>query len=144
VVGGSEAKFAVRPRRGRKPDASVFFAGRLPPGRARVLRTPPDIMVEVITPTPRDARRDRVEKLDDYAAFGVRYYWIVDPELRALEVFELGTAGRYTHALGATGGVVTTIPGCKDLALDLDGLWREVERLEAIAEEEVEGGDGDR
>jgi Uma2 family endonuclease len=143
VIGGSEVKYAVRPHRGRKPDLSLFVAGRLPPGRARLVRKPPDIAVEVVTPRPRDARRDRVEKLDEYAAFGVRYYWIVDPGLRALEVFELGADGRYARALGVTSGVVTAVPGCEGLTFDLDELWREVERLEAIVDDAAETDEGD-
>jgi Uma2 family endonuclease len=70
-----------------------------------------------------------VEKVDDYAAFAIRWYWIVDPELRSLEILELGSDGRYVHALGATSGVVDPVPGCEGLILDLDGLWAEVDQL---------------
>jgi Uma2 family endonuclease len=128
-VGGSDAKFAVSPRRGRKPDLSVFLpGGRIPPARGLV-RVPPDITVEVVSAGPRDGRRDRVEKLNEYAAFGVRFYWIVDPDERSLQIFELSPEGRYLHALGVTGGVIDPVPGCAALRLDLDTLWAEIDRL---------------
>ncbi len=129
VVLGSEAKFAVAVRRGRKPDLSVYLpGGRLPPRRG-VVRVPPDIAVEVVSPTPRDGRRDRIEKNREYAAFGVAHSWIVDPQMRSIEVFERDRLGRYALVLGASEGVVKNIPGCKGLSLDLDALWREVDRL---------------
>jgi Uma2 family endonuclease len=136
-VFGSDAKFAVRPTRGRKPDLSVFLAGTPKPPRHGVCRTPPDIMVEVITATPKDARRDRIEKLREYAAFGVRYYWLLDPVLQTLEILELGADGRYVHALDASAGRLEPIPGCEGLVIDLDALWREAAELEAEALDEA-------
>ena len=80
-VAGSEAKIAVGPRRGRKPDLSVYLRGRAPALTDALVRTPPHIVVEVVSPRPSDARRDRVEKISDYARAGIRYYWILDPQL---------------------------------------------------------------
>jgi Uma2 family endonuclease len=125
----SEIKLAVRPRRGRKADLVVHLPGvRLPDRRSALLREPPSIVVEVISPRPRDAKRDRVDKLDEYAAFRVPWYWIVDPQLRTLEIYELGADGRYARALGAGEGTVA-IPACEGLTLDLDALWAHADRL---------------
>lgn len=131
LVGGSDVKFQVSPGRGRKADVSVYLPGDpRPPGRG-VVATPPSIAVEVVSPRPRDARRDRLEKVEEYAAFGVRFYWVVDPQLRTLEIYELGADGRYVRAVSAATGIVDVIPGCEGLVVDLDGLWREVEELES-------------
>jgi Uma2 family endonuclease len=72
--------------------------------------------------------RDRVEKLKEYAQFGVRYYWLIDPRTRLFEILELGADGRYTIALSAFDGKVEA-PGCEGLTLDLDELWAEVDEL---------------
>lgn len=128
-VAGSEAKFAVTPHRGRKPDVSVYLpGGRLPPPRG-LIRVPPDIAVEVISPAPRDAGRDRVQKFAEYATFGVRYYWLVDPVSRTFELFELGSDRRYVRALGAAEGTIENIPGCEGLSVDVSALWAEIDRL---------------
>lgn len=132
---GSEWKLAVTKTRGRKGDLAVYLPGTpLPKGRDRVAHTPPDIVIEVITATPRDTRRDRIERPDEYAAFGVRWYWIVDPELHTLEVYENG-GGRYSRALGVSGGAALEIPGLPGLTLDLDALWADVDRLAATADD---------
>jgi Uma2 family endonuclease len=133
---GSDAKFAVRPRRGRKPDLTVFLPGGAKPPRRGLIRVPPDIAVEVVSPTPKDVRRDRVEKLDEYAAFGVRFYWILDPRARTLEMFELGPKGLYERTMGAVGGTIERVPGCEGLTIDLDALWAELDRLGPEEEEE--------
>jgi len=131
ALGGPDAKLVVGERRGRKPDLTVYLPGSAFPPRRGLIRVPPHIAVEIVSPTPRDERRDRVEKVDDYAAFGVRWYWIVDPELRSVEILELGPDRRYIHSLGATSGVIDPVPGCEGLTLDLDAVWAAVDRLPA-------------
>lgn len=59
----------------------------------------------------------------------MRYYWIVDPELQSVEILELGADGRYSLALGASEGMISNVPGCSELVLDLDALWAEASRL---------------
>ena len=77
---------------------------------------------------PRLRGRDRIEKMDEYAAFGVRYYWILDPSLQSLEVFEL-LGGRYARAARGTEGRMDPVPGCRELVIDLDDLWELLSRL---------------
>jgi Uma2 family endonuclease len=128
-VAGSEAKIAVGPRRGRKSDLSVYLRGKAPALADTLVRTPPHVIVEVVSPRPRDARRDRVEKIRDYAGAGIAYYWILDPQLRTLEVLELETGGQYRVALSRSSGKAR-VPGCPGLTLDLDDLWTEVEEAD--------------
>jgi Uma2 family endonuclease len=128
-VAGSDLKLRISARTGRKPDMIVVLPGSPPPQRTGAMRAPPDVVVEVVSPSPRDERRDRVEKMSDYAAAGVRFYWLVDPGLGSFEVFELGSDRRYTRALAATEGKIEDVPGCEGLVIDLDALWSELERL---------------
>jgi Uma2 family endonuclease len=119
-----ERKYGVARARGRKPDVSVFLPGtRGRTGSAKVTMAPPDIAIEIVTPTPRDIRRDRVEKRREYARFGIHWYWIVDPALQTVEILQLGDNRRYEHvADGSTGKL--RVPGVRGLVLDLDALWR--------------------
>lgn len=47
----------------------------------------PDLLVELVSPS--SVRRDRYEKRDLYARFGVKEYWIGDPANKSLEVLVL-------------------------------------------------------
>jgi len=99
-VGGSELKYLLHQGTGRKPDVSVILPGQRPPPRRGAMQRAPDVMIEVVSPRPRDAHRDRIEKLHEYAAFGVRWYWLLDPAMQTLEIYELGPDGRYSWARG--------------------------------------------
>lgn len=128
-VVASEAKYVLSPNRGRKPDVSVYLTRAKLPPRQGAAHHPPDVVIEVVSPSPRDVRRDRVEKRDEYAAFGVRYYWMLDPQVRTFEIYELAENGKYLSMLVATSGVLNEVPGCPGLSLDLDDLWTELDAL---------------
>jgi Uma2 family endonuclease len=59
----------------------------------RGVEGPPDLVVEVLSPATEI--RDRGIKLDRYRLFGVAEYWIVDPDGRSIEVWDL--EGRVTE-----------------------------------------------
>lgn len=47
----------------------------------------PDWVCEILSPST--ARLDRVEKMPIYAELGVRYLWLIDPDLQTLEAYQL-------------------------------------------------------
>jgi Uma2 family endonuclease len=78
---------------------------------------------------PSNERRDRVEKMGEYAAFGVRYYWLVDPAPGSVEIFERTPVGHYQKLVGVVSGHIEAVPGCEGLTLDVDALLAELARL---------------
>src|SRR2546430_2565320 len=89
------------PRTTVEPDL-VFVAGeRLDIIAERGVEGAPDLLVEVLS--PGTARRDRVRKLNAYARYGVRHYWLLDPEAKTVEAFEL-VDGAYRLAPAGGGG----------------------------------------
>jgi Uma2 family endonuclease len=128
-VFGSDLKVLTAANRGRRPDLVALLPGSARPPRRGPLHIPPDLIVEVVSPSPRDERRDRIEKMAEYAAFGVRYYWLVDPALGSFEIFERTGAGHYQKLAGVVSGRIDPVPGCPGLVLDIDALWAELARL---------------
>jgi Uma2 family endonuclease len=129
IVGASEAKFALSATRGRKADLTMYLAGRRPPSRG-VITIPPDVAVEIVSASPRDQRRDRIEKMEEYARFGIRYYWLIDPQQRTVEIYEHTPDHQYVRRVEHGDGLLHDIPGCPGLTLDLDAMWSKIDALE--------------
>lgn len=53
----------------------------------------PDLVIEIVSPST--SRRDKMEKFFLYEQVGVKEYWLVYPDDKLVEVFSLGTDGRY-------------------------------------------------
>ena len=76
------------------PDMVLFLPEKgdvLAPDQMRL--PAPDLAVEVLS--PGTSRRDRGVKFADYAAHGIREYWIVDPVAETVECFKLGPLKEY-------------------------------------------------
>ena len=67
----------------------------------------PDLLVELVSPS--SVQRDRYDKRELYARFGVKEYWIGDPANRALEILTLKD-GRYElHACVEEKGLLKSL-----------------------------------
>ena len=70
------------------PDIAGWRRERMPVfPRTAYFDLPPDWVCEVLSPSTR--RNDRFLKARIYAEHGVRWLWLLDPETRLLEVYEL-------------------------------------------------------
>jgi len=82
IGGGGEFRLWVpEMTTGRNPDLAIVFRGTPKDDRGR---RPPRLVAEVVSEGAED--RDYVEKRQDYWAFGIKEYWIVDPTLRQVLV----------------------------------------------------------
>lgn len=71
-----------------RPDLAGWRRDRLSqPGLKRPIDVVPDWVCEVLSPST--AARDRITKRRLYAQAGVPFYWLIDPELRAVEALAL-------------------------------------------------------
>ncbi|MCX7856333.1 MAG: Uma2 family endonuclease, partial [Anaerolineae bacterium] len=78
-----------------------------------------DLVVEVISPESR--ARDRGDKFYEYEEAGVREYWLIDPERKQAEFYQMAEDGIYRTALAGSQGVYHSKV--------LEGLWLKVEWL---------------
>jgi Uma2 family endonuclease len=103
------------------PDVGFFRGDRYPGGMPDrgFLPLPPDLAVEVISPTDRKA--DIAEKQALYTSAGVPLVWWVDPERRTVTVYQAGAEPEVIEATGVlNGGAV--LPG---FTLELRTIFRD-------------------
>ena len=72
-----ECRVQVAPTRYRIPDIAV--TKQRP--RGRILREPPFLCIEILSPDDRASRLE--DKIDDYLRFGVAHIWVIDPQRRS-------------------------------------------------------------
>ena len=106
------------PLTSRIPDLAVFEVATLVQ-RDGYVHSSPQLLVEGLSPF--NTRREREEKLADYASLGVPEVWVVSPEARTVEVLYLeGSHLRSDHIL-ATG--VLTPKLFPHVFVDIASIW---------------------
>lgn len=90
----------------------------------------PEFICEVLSPSK--AARDRGVKFVDYAAHGVKEYWIIDPDAKIIEQYVL-QGDRFSLQQKSGSGTIraTAIPG---LVFPVVAAFDEQANLEALAE----------
>lgn len=104
----------------RRPDVIYFHKARRHLISRRALDGAPDLCAEIISPS--SVKIDRKDKFEQYAAGGVAYYWILDPEARTVEAFE-PSGGKYRKVAGGSDNDVVHLPPFLDLSISLRDLW---------------------
>jgi len=81
----------------------------------------PDLIIEIIS--PKNAKRDVKDKFDLYEKYGVREYWIVNPNDENISVFLLDESGKYRIYAGDDAIPVNIFDGA--LSIDLTEVFEE-------------------
>jgi len=105
----------------RRPDILFYSSNRLHLIGDKAMEGPPDLAVEVVSPS--SASTDRKDKFKLYAAGKVKHYWIVDPKMRTIEAYKL-RAGKYAGRVRGSGSDVFSLLPFADLKIPLAKLWR--------------------
>ena len=112
-----------------EPDVAFFGnekAARFEPDQ--VLLPPPDFVAEILSPSTE--KTDRTIKFEDYAAHGVREYWLVDPAEETVEQYVL-EEGAYALRTKARDGMLESV-AVEGFAVPIRALFDKDENLAAL------------
>jgi Uma2 family endonuclease len=103
-----------------QPDLVVVMKERQGIITERGIEGPPDIVIEILSPTSRSADLHSKRKL--YSSQEVSEYWIADPETHTVEVLELTQDGYRSRVLCRPGGRIDS--GIVRAELPVDEVFR--------------------
>lgn len=111
----------------------LFYVSR---DRAEALRGPrgwhgpPDLVVEILSPTTRKEHQRGGRWWDAYERHGVPFYWLADPADRRLEQYALQgepyVGGKYGAPAIVRPGDTLTLPLCPAVSMPVEQVFRRV------------------
>ena len=111
----------LEPLSSRAPDLIMCWRDKIVRDEHDVLRSAPELIIEVLSPSENKRRRER--KLEHYAQIAVPEVWIVSPEGETVEI-RLLHDGKYTVDKIVSEGTIepTRFPGVK---ISIAEIWPE-------------------
>lgn len=111
IAGGGECKILLEAQQSeRHPDLAVYMTPAPVEGNAVWGLWIPEVVVEVVS--PGSEARDYQEKREEYLAFGVKEYWIVDPGKRSILVLRRNRGRWVEQRFGPSGTIESPLlPG---------------------------------
>ena len=106
------------PLTSRIPDLAVFDRSTIVEEDGYV-HSAPQLLVEVLSPA--NTRREREEKLNDYAEIGAPEVWVISPEARTVEVLYL--EDRYLRTACVLNGGILTPKLFPQVKVDIATIW---------------------
>ncbi|HEX4055020.1 MAG TPA: Uma2 family endonuclease [Tepidisphaeraceae bacterium] len=104
----------------RRPDLIYFARNRLHLIGEKAMEGPPDLCVEIVSPS--SVAIDRKQKFKQYEKGKVVHYWIVDPTAETIEGYKL-TGGKYRLTGKGKNNDIVRLPPFADLEISLNQLW---------------------
>jgi Uma2 family endonuclease len=104
---------------GREPDLLFITMSRLNLIQKNYLDGPADLVIEIVS--PESIGRDRGEKFVEYERAGIREYWLIDPDRKSAEFYQLGSEGRFRTVIPTTDGTYHS--------KIVEGFWLKIEWL---------------
>jgi len=107
-----------------RPDILATLPGSRAVGGGRGIQRPPDLVIEVLSPSNRG--HDVLTKRARYARAGVQEHWIVDPTARTVDVLALDHDALHTVQTAAGDDIVVS-PRLDSAAFPLTGVFANLE-----------------
>lgn len=126
---GAEKLLISLTRNDYEPDICFFSIEKFKKFSTGQIRfPPPDFVVEILSASTE--KIDRTVKFEDYAAHGVKEYWLVEPEKKLVEQYILeGSA--FSLKIKANSGNLTSIV-IKAFSIPISAIFDEKENLSVL------------
>ncbi|ENH95645.1 hypothetical protein J416_14977 [Gracilibacillus halophilus YIM-C55.5] len=111
----------------RQPDIVLIDRKRMDILSKRGIEGTPNMVMEILSPST--LKRDKMDKLETYAYYGIPEYWIVEPEIGFVEVYTLQNEIYHIHNV-FQGKEVVHSPLIPCISFTMEKVMKQIPHLE--------------